>query len=293
MLILTDTDGFRIDLNQLCQRILQPSCYRCRTPLSHVKLRELLRCQFTCGIYRCSCFIYNHILHFFRNLLQKLYNKLFRFSGCGSISQGNQGNIIFRNNFLQQILRCLNLLRCRRGCRINNRRSDYLSGRIDHCKLTSGTECRVPSKNRLSHNRRLHQKLFQIFSEYGNRSILRLFGKIVTDFPLNCRCNQTLIAVLHRFLKRRCRIRIIRMNRLLLQITDNILLRCLDLDRQEFLLLSTVQCQCSVPCKLCHRLLKIIIHLIDRFCLFILSSRDYLTLFHRRISNPASVIRLI
>ena len=48
MLVLTDTNGFRVDLYKLCQRVLDTSCDRCGTTLSHIKIREFFRCKLAC-----------------------------------------------------------------------------------------------------------------------------------------------------------------------------------------------------------------------------------------------------
>ena len=70
MLILTYTNRLWINLHKFCQRILKTSCNRSCTSLSYVKIREFLCSQLTCRIYRCTCFIGDHILHFLRNFFQ-------------------------------------------------------------------------------------------------------------------------------------------------------------------------------------------------------------------------------
>ena len=46
VLILAHADGFRVNLHQLRQRILQTTGDRDRTAQGNVQIRELLRCQF-------------------------------------------------------------------------------------------------------------------------------------------------------------------------------------------------------------------------------------------------------
>ena len=67
MLVLTDSNGFRINFYQLRQRILQASRDRCRTSLSDVKLRKFLRRQLTRRINRRARLIDDDILNFLRN----------------------------------------------------------------------------------------------------------------------------------------------------------------------------------------------------------------------------------
>ena len=169
MLILTDTDALRIDLHQLRQRILQTAGNRCRASLTDIKVREFLCCQLAGGINGSSCLIYDHIGNLLRDFFQKLYNNLLGFAGCSTISQRNHGNMILLNQFLQHFLRLFHLIL--RSRRINHSRVQNLSGRIHDCQLTSGTKGRIPAKNHLTHDRRLQQKLYQIFAEYADCAI--------------------------------------------------------------------------------------------------------------------------
>ena len=79
--------------------------------------------------------------------------------------------------------------------REDHRRIQHLSGRIHNSKLTAGTKRRVPAKHYMSCDGRLHQKLFQILAKYMNCSVLCLFSQVTSDLTLDCRCDQTLIAV--------------------------------------------------------------------------------------------------
>ena len=102
----------RIDLYQLCQRILQSSGNGCRASLSYIKIRELLRCQLAGGINGSSCLVYDHILNLLRNFFEQLHDNLLRFSGSSSISQGDQRNMIFLESaFSTTFLDCLDLVR--------------------------------------------------------------------------------------------------------------------------------------------------------------------------------------
>ena len=119
---------------------------------------------------------------------------------------------------MDQLLKlCLGLFHLiLRSCRKNHPGIQYLARCIHNGKLTACPECRIPSQNYLSCNRRLHQKLLQVLSKHGNCAILCFFGKIIADFTFNCRCNQTLIGILDCCCKQRSGIFIIRSNDLFL-----------------------------------------------------------------------------
>ena len=76
MLILSNTDRFGVDLDKLCQRILQSPCDRSRASLPHIKIREFFGSQLTCGINRCARFIDDHVLNRSIQLPYQLYDHL-------------------------------------------------------------------------------------------------------------------------------------------------------------------------------------------------------------------------
>ena len=217
MLILSYTDRFRIDLYQLRQWVLQSSCNRSRTSLSHIKVWKFLCCQFTCGIYGSACLICDHILYFFWNFFQKFHDNLLRFSGSCSISHRYQFNMILCDQFFQYFLCRLDLSLRSGRCRINNRSIQHLSCLVHYSQFASCTKSRVPAQYYFSYDRRLHQKLFQILAKYFDSPIFRFFCKITAYFPLNRRSDQTLVAVLHCRFQNWAGIRIFFFNHLTLQ----------------------------------------------------------------------------
>ena len=75
MLILTYTNGLRIDLNKFRKRILNSSCNRGSASLSYVEVRELLGSKCTCGINGSTCFVGNNVLNMgFGNFADDLGN---------------------------------------------------------------------------------------------------------------------------------------------------------------------------------------------------------------------------
>ena len=200
MLILTNTNGLRIDLYQFCQRILYTPCNGSCASLSYIKVRELFCGQLACRIYRSTSFIGDHVLYAcLRDLLQHVHDHLLWLSGSSTISNRDQGYLVLSDHFLHSILGCTDLSLIGRCSRINHCGIQHLSCGIYHCQLTSGTECRIPSKHNLPCNGRLHKKLLQILSKYLDGAIFCLIGKIAADLPFNGRCDQSFVAVIHHF----------------------------------------------------------------------------------------------
>ena len=293
MLVLSHAYGLRINLHQFCQRILETAGNGGRASLSHVELGEFLRSQLACGIYGSARFIYDNVLHLLRDLFQQFHDEHLRFPGRRSISYRNQRNIILLYNLLQQIFGRLDLLRRGWRRRIDDRRSDDFSGRIHHRQLAASAECRIPSKNGLPYDRRLHQKLFQILFKYFDGPVLCPLGQLASYLPFNGRRDQALVTVFRYIFKDRRCIWILSMDRLLLQIAYDIFFRRFNLHRQELFLLSPVQRKNPVSCQSAYRLFKVIIHLIDGFCLLILGCRDDSSFLHGDLPDPDTVICLI
>ena len=294
MLILPYTNGFRIDLNQLSQRILHTSCNGCGTSLSYIKIGKFICSKLTCRVNRSTRLICNYILNLrFRNLLQHINNNLLRLSGSSTISNRNQGNAILLDHSFYCILRSANLLLVSRSSWINNCGIQNFSSRIYNSQLTACTEGRVPSKDSLSGDWRLHEKLLQIFAKYFDSSVLCLLSQVTSDLALDCRSDQTLVTVLCHFFQNRCSKWIVASDHLLLKVTKNIFFWCSYLDSEEFLFLTTVQRQHTMSSQLLHRLFKLIIHLIYRLCLRIFCRRTDSSFFGSKITDVDSIICLI
>ena len=155
--------------------------------------------------------------------------------------------MVLGDDLLQEIFARLDLLGCRRSSRINDSRPDDLSRGINDRQLAPCTECRVPSKDYPACDRRLHEKLMQVFPKDFDCSVFRLLCQFISDLPLDRRSDQPLIAVRRCLPKQGRCIRIVCMDHLFFQIPEDILLGRFYLDCQEFLLLPPVQCQDPVP----------------------------------------------
>ena len=294
MLILPYTNGFRIDLNQLSQRILNTSCNGCGTSLSYIKIGKFICSKLTCRVNRSTRLICNYILNLrFRNLLQHINNNLLRLSGSSTISNRNQGNAILLDHSFYCILRSANLLLVSRGSWINNCGIQNFSSRIYNSQLTACTEGRIPSKDSLSGDWRLHEKLLQVLAKDFDSTVFCLLCQVTSDLTLDCRRNKTLVAVLCYLFQDWCGKRVFTGDHLLLQVAENIFLRCCYLNSKEFLFLTAVQRQHTMSSQLLHRLFKFVIHFVNRLCLRILCHRTDGSFLCSKVTDVDSVICLV
>ena len=170
--------------------------------------------------------------------------------------------------------RCRNLLLVRRRGRINHGGIEHFSSRIDNGQLASRTKRRVPSKDNLACNRRLHQKLLKVLSKDLDRTILCLFGELISDLTLDGRSDQTVVGILDGRLQNRLCLRILFGDDFFLEITQDFFRRRLNFDVQEFFFLTAVQCQHTVSGNFRYRLGKLIVILVNGLCFLILCCRD-------------------
>ena len=89
MLILSHTDGFRVDFHQFRQRVLDSSADGNRAPQRNIIIGKFLRAQLGCGIHRCPCLIRNDILHPAACLFQHFRHKKLRFPGGCAVADGD------------------------------------------------------------------------------------------------------------------------------------------------------------------------------------------------------------
>ena len=158
MLILPHADRFGIDFHKLRQGILKPSCDGSGASLPHIKIREFFRCQLARGINRRAGFVYNNVLDRHIQLPDQIHDDLLGFPGRRPVSYGYQRYAVFFNQPLQLRLGFRHLILG--SCGIDNLRVQHLPGGVHHRQLTPCTEGRIPAKNHLPGNRRLHEKLF-------------------------------------------------------------------------------------------------------------------------------------
>ena len=282
VLILSDADGFRVDLHELRQRILDPAGYTGRGALSHIELREFLRRQGTGGIDRCARLIGNNVGDLVRKFLQDSRQELLRFTGSRAVAHRDQIHAVSGHQ-LADLLRGLRLLPLvRRHGGIDHRRVQDLSGGVHHRQLAAGAEGRIPAQHHCALDGRLHEELVQVLSEHQDGAVLGLLRKAVPEFALNRRRDQPCVAVLDGPLHRVPGRRVVSADQPALQKAQDLVLRRLDGHFQDLLLLAAVDRQDTVSGGLRHRFREVIVSLVDRLLFLILGfgGKDAPTLRH-------------
>ena len=142
MLILADADGFRVDLHQLGQRILQAARDGDSPAQGHIEIRQFRARIGACGINRRARL--GH--HDFRELQvrgagHQLGGELVRFARGGAVADGDQLDLMLDAEAAQygEQLRphAPGLMR------IDRRRFGDLAGGVHHRDLHAGTKSRI------------------------------------------------------------------------------------------------------------------------------------------------------
>ena len=140
MLILADADGFRVDLHQFGQRVLEPAGDRDRAAQGNVEVRELLRRQLGGRIHGCARFADDDLLcGHFRELLLDVEEEALGFTRSGTVAYRYQLNVVL---FAQ----CGN--RYRRfgglsGMRVDGIGSHQFAGAVNDGDFYAGAQARI------------------------------------------------------------------------------------------------------------------------------------------------------
>ena len=197
MLILTHTDGFGIDLDQLRQRILQAPGDGYRTAQVDVKVRELLRSQLGSGIHRRTGLADNHIcktiahVHF----LHDLHEELLGFPAGCTVADGSNGYTMLANETLDGFL-CRLHSRSTLEHRVDDRRVQHAARLIHHGDLAAMGIARIETDGGTPLDRRRHQEGLEVQREYADGRCLRLVRQFSAQLRVQGRRDQPGVGVI-------------------------------------------------------------------------------------------------
>jgi len=90
MLVLAHANGFRIDLHELRERVLEPARDADGSAHRQVEVRKLLYRRFTRRIDGCAGLVHHKLYGLPLQLLEHLANELVRFPAGGPVADGDQ-----------------------------------------------------------------------------------------------------------------------------------------------------------------------------------------------------------
>ena len=193
MLILTDSQRFRVDLHQLCQRVHQPAADGNRTAHGHVFVRKLLAGHFGRGIDGRPILAHGKDLDRFRQ--PHAAHEILRFARSRSVADGNHFNLVFfhhrgkgRDGFNFLILWRM---------REDNLMMQQVPLGIQADRLAPIPESRVDGQRPFLSHRSGQQQLPQILPKNTDGFQIGLFLGFLQDFIRNRRSQQAVIGIVH------------------------------------------------------------------------------------------------
>ena len=198
VLVLSDTDGLRVDLDEFRERILQPAADGDGGPDVDVEVRELFRRELRGGVDGRAGFRHDHVGDASAGLLFELADGL-RGEDLGlfrgrAVADGDDVDVVFLQKFLDGVLR-LRVLAVAVGD-VDDRRVEDLAGAVDDRGLAAHAVAGVQSEDDLVLDRRRHEERPQVLGEHLDGVLVRPVFQRRADLPLHARVDEAVVGVL-------------------------------------------------------------------------------------------------
>ena len=215
------------------------------------------------------------------------------FTAGSTITQGDDVYLVLVDELYQSCFGLCNLLWSCWCSRVDNCCIKHFTCAINYCKLTTGSKRWVPTQNYLVGNWWLHQKLLQVFAEYGNCAVFCLFGKHVAYFRFDAGCNQTCVAILDGKAYKWLGIWVVANNDVALQVTQNQFLWCHQLYCQNLFRFATVYRQNAVTSHLYNVLFVLVVVFVNGLFLWLFGNGCNLAQAVSKVSDVLAVLCIV
>ena len=193
MLILPHTNGLRVNLHELCKRILQAVRDGNGAAQRQVVLRVLCRRKLRRGIDRRARLADNHVIDIKMIFAQRFVGEDLRFLRRRAVADGNERDAVLLDKPYERLFGFAHARLAVRG--VNDAGVEHLARGIDDGDLAARAVAGVKADGHAAFDGRLHQKLTEVYGEHLNGVVARFFGQLRTNFPLDGRENETAVCV--------------------------------------------------------------------------------------------------
>ena len=175
VLVLAYAYGFRINLDQLGQGILQTPRNAGRAAQRYIDIGHFLAGQFTCAVHRSTRLADHHFLYGdgVRQFGQALYQFSGQFVGLPTrraVANGNQAHAVRDAQLRQRVKRAFPI--ATRFMRIHRVRGHQFAGRIDHGHFHAGAYTRVQSHDHTRTGGCSQQQIAQVVGKHFDRDFV-------------------------------------------------------------------------------------------------------------------------
>ena len=278
MLILTDADGFRVDLDELGEWVLQAAGDGRRASLTNVKVRELLGSELARGVDGGSCLVDDYVgevpvevrtcaarRRLALELFDEVNDDLLGLARCGAVADGDDVDVIFVHKFFQGVFGIPDFFVICRSCRENDHRIKDFARRIDNSQFAPCAEGGIPAEDAFACNGRLHQQLCQVLAEDRDGSFLGVGSHLAADVVLDRRGDEALVGVAGSFLQVLAGHGMLRYADLEVQVGLDVFDRSLDPEAEDFFLLAAVHREDAVTGDVFERLVVVVVVFVNGF----------------------------
>ena len=180
VLVLADTDAFRVDLDELGERVLQAPRDAHRTAQAHVELGQLFARVLAGRVHRRAGLADDNFfdLGLGRRLLDALdqiAGELVGFAAAGAVADRDQVHRVCRAEQAERVQRTFPVLA--RLERVDGVCGEHLAGRIDHGDLAAGANAGVEPHHDSRAGRRGEQQVAQVLGEHPDRDRFGVFAQ--------------------------------------------------------------------------------------------------------------------
>ena len=194
MLILTHADALGVDLDKLCQGILQAAGDGDRRALHDVKFREFLGRQLGCRVNGSTRLADDDILGVAADLTQDTCDEHLALTGCRSVSNCHNVHTVGANEAFDH---AGGLVHAGLDGGIDHSGIQHLTRGIYHGQLASVGVTGVKAQHHLALEGRGHEQMPEVIREDLDRALAGGVKEVVSDLTLNRGGDQAGIAIRH------------------------------------------------------------------------------------------------
>ena len=185
VLVLAHANALGVNLDQLCQWVLQAAGNRDRTAQAHIHIRQLLRGKFAGRVDRCPGFAHHHFFQLLVHLgsqLEQVSGQLVGFAAGRAVANGNQVHAMLFHQTGQHRQRAIPVLAGLVG--VDRGGIHQLAGAVHHSHFHAGADSGVQTHHGTRTSRCGQQQVAQVVAKHLDGHLLGIFTQAAEQVTL-------------------------------------------------------------------------------------------------------------